>query len=56
MVGLIAEEIRSIWPYGMSDLILTSLLTKTQMRVKMTMILHLLAEESGLDRTGLGGL
>ena len=29
---------------------------KTQMWVKMIMILHLLAEESGLDRTGLGGM
>jgi hypothetical protein len=51
-VGLIAEEIRSVWSYGMSDLILKSLLTKTQMRAKMTMILHLLAKESRLDRTG----
>jgi hypothetical protein len=48
-VVLIAEEIWSVWLYGMSDLILKSLLTKTQMRVKMTMILHLLAKESGLD-------
>ena len=29
-MGLIAEEIRSVWPYAMSDLILKSLLTKTQ--------------------------
>jgi hypothetical protein len=40
----------------MSDLILKSLLMKTQMRVKMTMILHLLAKESGLDRIELGGM
>jgi hypothetical protein len=38
-VGLFDEEIRSVGPYVMSDMILTSLLTKTQMRVKMTMIL-----------------
>jgi hypothetical protein len=29
-------------------------LTKTQMRMKMIMILHLLAKESGLGRIGLG--
>ena len=46
----------TVRPYGMSDMILKSLLTKTQMRVKMTMILHLLAKESGLDRTRLGGM
>jgi hypothetical protein len=39
-----------------NDMILKSLLTKTQTRVKMTMILHLLAKESGLDQTGLGGM
>jgi hypothetical protein len=55
-VGLIAKERRSVWPYEMSDLILKSLLMKTQMRVKMTMILHLLAKESGLDRIELGGM
>jgi len=55
-VGLIAKEIQSVWPYAMSDLILKSLLTKTHMRVKMPMILHLVAKESGLDRTGLGGM
>jgi hypothetical protein len=38
----------------MSNLILKSLLTKTQMQVKMTMILHPLAKESGLDRIRLG--
>ena len=27
---------------------------KTQMLVKMIMILHILAKESGLDQTGLG--
>ena len=31
-------------------------LMKTQMRVKKTMILHLLAKESGLDQTGRGGM
>jgi len=55
-VGLIAEEIRSVWPYEMSNQILKSLLMKTQMRVKITMILHLLPKELGLDRTGLGGM
>jgi hypothetical protein len=40
----------------MSDLILTSLLIKTRMQVKMTMNLHLLAMESNLDRIGLGGM
>jgi len=34
----------------MSNMILTSLLTKTQMQVKMTMILHQLAMEPGLNR------
>jgi hypothetical protein len=44
-----------IWSsYEMSNLILKSLLTKTQMRVKMTMILHPLAKESGLDWIRLG--
>jgi hypothetical protein len=38
-----------VGPYGMSDLILKSLLMKIQVQVKMTMILHLLAKESGLD-------
>jgi hypothetical protein len=36
----------------MSDLILKSLLMKTQMRVKMTMILQLLAKELGLTEQG----
>ena len=39
-----------------SPIILLALLTKTQMRVKRTMILHLLAKGSGLDQTGLGGM
>ena len=55
-MGLIAEEIRFVWPHEMLDLILKSLLMKTQMEVKMTMILHQLAKESGLDRTGLRGM
>jgi hypothetical protein len=48
-VGLIAEEIQPVGSYKMSDLILKSLLMKMQMRMKMTMVLHLLAKESGLD-------
>jgi hypothetical protein len=48
-VGLIAEEIRPVGSYEMSDLILKSLLMKMQMRMKMTMVWHLLAKESGLD-------
>jgi hypothetical protein len=55
-VELIAEEIRSVGSFGMSDLILRSLLMKTQMRVKMTIILHLLAKERGLDLIGLEGM
>jgi hypothetical protein len=53
---LIAEEIRSEGSYEMSNLILKSLLTKTQIWVKMTMILHPLAKKSGLDQIRLGGM
>jgi len=38
-----------------SPTILLALLTKTQMRVKRTMILHVLAK-GGLDQRGLGGM
>ena len=55
-MGLIAKKIRFVGPYEMSDLILKNLLMKTQMQVKMTMILHWLANESGLDRIRLGGM
>ena len=48
-MGLIAEEIRSVWPYEMSNQILKSLLMKTQMRVKITMILHLLPTYEDMD-------
>ena len=42
---LMAEEIRSVGPYGISNLILRSLLIKMQMWVKTTIILLLLPKE-----------
>jgi hypothetical protein len=38
-----------VGPYRMSNLILKSLLTKIQMQVKMTMILHLLANQVWIE-------